>query len=644
MNINLEPHLHQRSSGQWCATAFGPLAILLSALLFLNCANFRAYFNAYFNAEKAYTKAVKLKKQRQKDNPTDTSLVSAEERVKLERAIEKASKVLELYSGKPNKYLPKSLFLIGEAYSRLGKCDQAITKYDELEDAYPNFANIETVRFHRAQCLYLKHEYPGARRSLMDIINKSGNPQFRHMAMRYLAEMENSNNSPQEGLNAYEKLLKEPGITPRFKGEIHYECCHLSFNLELWSRARAHGLAPEISNLPVTFQFRASFLSAVSYHNDNHKVQAYNELQSLLNNGDYIDYMPEVEVQLGEWSLEAGDEKKAFEIFTNVVTKYPRGRWSARAYFKMAEYTFTIKGNEKYALEFYDSAAVCGDSLEIALMARERSRSLRRLLELRAPKDSTADSLNSKNNFLIAELFLFELDNVDSAISHLYKVSAQPASDSSLILKSTYARAFIYDEFSDSSQKADSLYEYVLEAFPNSDYAKQAEKNLGRVPSVKTSEDKAHEVFLKAERLFFEGRDLNDQVIPAYQQVIDSLPQTLYAAKAQFVIAMLHEDLYYQGEDSALYQAKLAHARVREAYKKSIYFPVSDDKLSSAGIKPGDDISRGVPVDTVDSNKNLKTRNNAPSADSGGKGPEDEYKFDEEEASEETLDAVIDEY
>jgi hypothetical protein len=164
-------------------------------------------------------------------------------------------------------------------------------------------------------------------------------------------------------------------------------------------------------------------------------------------------------------------------------------------------------------------------------------------------------------------------------------------------MRAAYARAFIQDEFKKSKAASDSLYKYVLEKYPNTEYAKQAERNLGMRPTVQTDEDAAHRLFLEAEALRFGGADLAAAVIPAYAKVVAAYPATRESARAQFAIAMLYEDLAF-GEGKlpgGLDSAKAAYIALREGYPESPYYPIADAKLEAAGIKRG---AAGTPPGT----------------------------------------------
>src|SRR5690606_24866986 len=69
-----------------------PIAFTVGTLVLTACSG--VYFNTTFNAEKSHEKALSLRAERLRENPDDTVQVSAEERLLLQRAVRKSSKVL----------------------------------------------------------------------------------------------------------------------------------------------------------------------------------------------------------------------------------------------------------------------------------------------------------------------------------------------------------------------------------------------------------------------------------------------------------------------------------------------------------------------------------------------------------------------
>ncbi len=534
------------------------------------------YYNTYFNGQKAFHKAEKMRDKRLKKNPNDSAYVSPEERLKYERAIEKGSKIIELYPSK-KEWQPKALFLIAESYLNLGEFAKAVQKYIELEKIYPKWEELPTVRFHRAKAYFLNGQFSFARPELEAVAEKSPNQDYRLEALALLAQLQFQQGNPQEALQHYEALLKQLGLTPLRKANIHFEIATLAYVVKQWSKARGHAQDENITLLPLLQRFQADTIAVISLYNLGKKKEAMAEIEILAKSNSYQGKASKLKLIQAAWLYNEGNSDKSAELWMEIPKLAPKTAEAAEAYFHLGEYQYDEKGDESKAKVYYDSSAAQGDFT----FAREAKIRAAALVRMKALMDSAkADSLNPQmKNFMIAELFFFELDKVDSALFRLKKIVEDSVVDSLFTMRAAYARAFIENEFLE--KKSDSLYAYVINRFPGTEYAKQAEKNLGRKVETETREDKAHQLFLSAEQLWFGGFDLNNNVIPAYETVIDSFAKTEAAAKAAFVRAKLMERLLELGDTTYRDSAKMAYKKIISDYPKSLYKPIAEGKLTA---------------------------------------------------------------
>ena len=162
--------------------------------------------------------------------------------------------------------------------------------------------------------------------------------------------------------------------------------------------------------------------------------------------------------------------------------------------------------------------------------------------------------------FQIAELFLFKLSEVDSAIARLSGI-IENSDDSVKVLRASYARAFIYDEFKGDPDSAEELYKEIIEKYPNTEYAKQAQVNLGMKVTVKTPDDEARDIYMRAESLWTVASEMPlDQM-----ELVDSA-----YASAFYVFDSLYQQ-YPETEPG-----------IQALYMKAIYFQMNPERLDSA--------------------------------------------------------------
>lgn len=210
--------------------------------------------------------------------------------------------------------------------------------------------------------------------------------------------------------------------------------------------------------------------------------------------------------------------------------------------------------------------------------------------------DGVPEPENAKNDagpshphyypLMIAELFLYDLGKPDSARVHLNRVVGDTLEDSAHTRRALYALAWVEREHFGNKARADSLYREILEHYPDTEWAKQAERHLGRASSVRTNEDKARALFLDAERERFENGSPPSRAVPLYRQVAERYPGTVYAPRAMFTVAHLLESraLAAPGEQPLRDSALAAYREVAERFIGTPY-----GNMAAAKVGPLED-------------------------------------------------------
>jgi outer membrane protein assembly factor BamD (BamD/ComL family) len=176
-----------------------------------------------------------------------------------------------------------------------------------------------------------------------------------------------------------------------------------------------------------------------------------------------------------------------------------------------------------------------------------------------------------KSEFLIAELFLFKLDEVDSAITRLDNVIKE-SGDSARTLRAIYAKAFIYDEYMHDPDAAEEIYKEIIEKYPDTEYAKQAQVNLGMRVTLKTREDLAKEKYMEAESLWTIASEMPldqmDLVDSAYARAFtrfDSLYQE-YPETQSGIQALYMKAIYFQMNPERVDSTMRTYKELRDKY------------------------------------------------------------------------------
>ena len=557
--------------------------LMLLSLLLGGC----VYFNTFFNAQKAYDQAIRMREKRLAKDPEDSVVVTPEEKLKFERAIAKCSKLLELYPERTD-YGPKALFLMGESYLLMEDYGMAVEKYEELARYYPTAPQNPLAEIHRAKAFYLDGKMLKARDAVQIVLKKNPSGEILREALLLAAHMEMDGDSASAGLTYFDKFLEQKGLSDDVRADVHWEAAKLSFNLGQWERARGHALAPEHNIYADKFKYRNERLALLCKYREKQFADGIDEAKHLYKQKGYGPYRPDIKVLMGRGREGLGDWKAAENLYRQVPRMKPRGAPAAEAFYRLGDHYFEVLRQEDSAKVYFDSSAAVGQSFEFGALAAEKSRALSRIAELRKAKPDSVQPHYS--SFMIAELFLFNLSQVDSALARLNQIVASNTLDSTHTIRAAYARAYIQEEFKKNKPVGDSLYRYVLEKFPNTEWAKQAEKNLGLKPTVQTDEDRAHTLFLEAEKLRFGGEDVSKKVVPAYRMVYGQYPRTQFAPKALFVMAFLREGQAHElpPVHGSLDSAKVAYYTLNKKYHNTVYGRIAGDKMVYANFTKAD--------------------------------------------------------
>ncbi|MBQ2561731.1 MAG: tetratricopeptide repeat protein [Fibrobacter sp.] len=526
-----------------------------------------AYLNHMFNAERLYDEATELRTARLDSVPDETqSYPGSEESQKYEKIIEKGSRVLERFPDN-KKRTAEAVFLIAESYRHKADWPKAIVKYDEYERYFADNDSMRAVEYQRAYCLYRNQEYNISRFALEPVVASKDHPYY-FQGLNLLSLLDEKSEAPEQAIAALEAVLADTSGTPYMKGKAHFRLAGLYFKMESWDKAHQHYNAKEIKILNERERQTAGEQSAECLANDKKYLQAADEFKELYKVEEYEKKRPFYLVRIGELTLLAGRNADAFVIFNKINTEYPKTESSSRSYFNMGDYEQTKKMDYELAMAYYDSSYIARSISEYARKSRERRNALRNLISMRDRNQELLESKDSipdmksfyKTEFMIAELFLLKLSEADSAIARLTNV-IENSNDSASVMRASYARAFVYDEFLNDPDTAEEMYKEIIEKFPNTDYAKQAQTNLGMRVTMKTREDEARDRYMIAESLWTVASEMPvtkmDQVDSAY-------------ATAFFAFDSLYKD-YPQTQSG-----------IQALYMKAIYFQMSPERLDSA--------------------------------------------------------------
>ena len=539
------------------------LALALVALLFEGC-TCCAYLNHMFNAERLDEQAGEMRAARMDSIPdSENSLPGSEERQKYDKIIEKGSRVLERFP-KNKKRTAEAVFLIGEAFRHKHEWSKAITKYDEFERYFADHDSMKAVEYQRAYCLYRNQEFNISRFALEPVVASKDHPYY-FQGLNLLSLLDEQSEAPEQAIASLEALLADTAGTPFMRGKAHFRLAGLYFKKENWDKAREHYIAKEIKELNPREQQTAGSQAAECLANRKEYLQAADEYKELYKNPEYESKQAEYLVRIGELTMLAERYPDAIIILQKVNTDYPRSEEASRSYFCLGDYEQHKTIDYDKAVIYYDSSFISRTISKWGLESRERRDALKRLIAMRNQNDKDRkDSIPNVENFfrsefLIAELFLFKLSEVDSAITRLDNVIKE-SGDSARTLRAIYAKAFIYDEYMHDPDAAEEIYKEIIEKYPDTEYAKQAQANLGMRVTLKTREDLAKEKYMEAESLW----------TIASEMPLDQMD----SVDSAYARAFTYFDTLYQ-------QYPETQSGIQALYMKAVYFQMNPERIDS---------------------------------------------------------------
>lgn len=542
---------------------FRYIALALLALVFEGC-TCCAYLNHMFNAERLDEQAGEMRAARMDSIPdSENSLPGSEERQKYDKIIEKGSRVLERFP-KNKKRTAEAVFLIGEAFRHKHEWSKAITKYDEFERYFADHDSMQAVEYQRAYCLYRNQEYNISRFALEPVIASKDHPYY-FQGLNLLSLLDEQAEFPDQAIASLEAVLADTAGTPFMRGKAHFRLAGLYFKKENWDKAREHYTAKEIKELNVREQQTAGEQAAECLVNRKEYLRAADEYKELYKNPEYESKQPDYLVRIGEVTMLAERYPDAIIILQKVNSEYPRSEHASRSYFCLGDYEQHKTIDYDKAVIYYDSSFISRTISKWGQESRERRDALRRLIAMRNQNDKERkDSIPNvdnffKSEFLIAELFLFKLSEVDSAMKRLDAVINE-SGDSLKTLRASYAKAFIYDEYMHDPDSAEEIYKQIIEKYPDTEYAKQAQANLGMRVTLKTREDLARERYMEAESLWTVASEM-----PLNQM---DLVDSAYAKAFT-----LFDSLYREFPDT--------QSGIQSLYMKAIYFQMNPELADS---------------------------------------------------------------
>lgn len=582
------------------------LKIIFSSIIFLiSCQqydNFTTFFNTYYNMnrllkeseeeflyqeqkKKIYPRVIIPDTKIQEPKKIETSLppfleefiISQQQRqpvnVKLDSIIIKGSKILAKHP--KSNYIQNTLYLMAKSYFYQGLWLNCQVKCGELIDRFPDGELSPDAHLLLAKSLLIQRKFNSGSLILsrtVDIAWQLKRYDILSEAFRIEAELALFQKKYDEALKPYKQAILQTDNN-YYRAKWQFDLAALVFRINQFEKAeklfaKVREYSPDYITEFESYIYQASCLSRIGKFE-----QAEEILQKLEKDGKFEEWKPYIFAErMNFYRLQGNDEdfKKAQDI---ADTTYVGNPAIAAVYYEKAYEYFKKKAYSDARIYFARAKNTNNPSANKAIhyykLLETWNRKRASILPIFAKIEKNENlSVEEKKKFS-EDLFEMartqdNLGNLDSAefyydMSTKYAVENDPIS-----ARYFYAKARFYEI--SKPLIYDSLMEYIIEKYPNTEYGQDALKRMGYTENFLI--DSTAELYLSGFRLWYNKE--YSFAIEQLTKLFNYYPKSHLAPKAIFTIAWIYEnDLGLKEKAFEYYKYLVEHYENSEYARKA---------------------------------------------------------------------------
>ena len=560
--------------------------IPVAGLIFITCANFKAYFNTFYNAEEFFEKAEKIRLQNRGERIPQSAIND------YEKVIEKSRLVLDEY---PEFKLRKKAFtLIVQSHFYRGELRETVGALGEMKDEFGDKVYIE-VEFWTSLVKWKQNKPQPAINGLNELINYGLNVDMEAKAYLTIAEIFLEQKMHTEAMDNLEKSA-ERIQDQNEKGQIYYRIAELSFDAKSYDRALS-AYQEVIKNSQSKKQIQEGNLKTVRiYRLKGNLDLAISSIKNMLLDENYKSIFADLELELAKLYDQQNMISESRNRLESIVQDYPKTTVSAEAYYMLGNYSIEEDWDMEDALKQYSSVVKENKQSLYARPAQVRIKEINAYQQSKldleswslriAESDTIADFYFTEDEqkdlaqilYSIIELEAFHFDRSDTGLVYL-DLLIQYAYQSKIFPKALYAKSVILEDKGELSLSK-LLKQRIVNEFPKTDFA-LAIINTDKSYKIMTST--SDEKLLTAERKWNDNPAL---AMDGYREIVIEDTVSESSVKAAYFLAYQY-DHYFVQPDSALkyYEWILKHhsdsyqaepSGKRAAFLNSVYVDTSE--------------------------------------------------------------------
>ena len=525
--------------------------IPVAGLIFITCANFKAYFNTFYNAEEFFEKAEKIRLQNRGEKIPQSAIND------YEKVIEKSRLVLDEYP--EFKLRKKAFILIVQSHFYRGELRETVGALGEMKDEFGDKVYIE-VEFWTSLVKWKQNKPQPAINGLNELINYGLNVDMEAKAYLTIAEIFLEQKMHTEAMDNLEKSA-ERIQDQNEKGQIYYRIAELSFDAKSYDRALS-AYQEVIKNSQSKKQIQEGNLKTVQiYRLKGNLDLAASAIKNMLLDENYKSIFADLELELAKLYDQQNMISESRNRLESIVQDYPKTTVSAEAYYMLGNYSIEQDWDMEDALKQYSSVVKENKQSLYARPAQVRIKEINTYQQSKldleswslriAESDTIADFYFTEDEqkdlaqilYSIIELEAFHFDRSDTGLVYL-DLLIQYAYQSKIFPKALYAKSVILEDKGELSLSK-LLKQRIVNEFPKTDFA-LAIINTDKSYKIMTST--SDEKLLTAERKWNDNPAL---AMDGYREIVIEDTVSESSAQAAYFLAYQY-DYYFVQPDSAL--------------------------------------------------------------------------------------------
>ena len=329
----------------------------------------------------------------------------------------------------------------------------------------------------------------------------------------------------------------------------------------------------------------------------------------------FSSHLADIKFKMAEGYYYLGELSLAMEGYTQINETYPKTGASANAYFQLGKIYQEKFGDLAEAKKMFETCKNENINSPVAKEALTHSANISKIVEYQQELSQEDSTKSSQTLFLLGELYLLQMDQPDSALDeYMSLVEKYPQSD--YAPKALYAAAWIWENVKRDSVEAEKIYNRLLNEYPQSEYRKAARGFLSPADSLVDAQPDSsdtlnpEQIYRKAEQYLLVERDVYS-AMTLYDLILEKFPQSSYASKSLYAKAWATEYLLNPGDSSAI----LAYQEVIDKYPDTKYAEEAKIKLGqSKRAEPPPPPVQTIPVvtDSSDTNQTAASDSSGP--------------------------------